>query len=145
MIVLSLFFGLFCIQLNIIPALFFFYLKVLPPLFLYNDPRLMNILYIHLRNGNGILLGMRVLTRVRYYERAKINAAVAHSNRWNTSPVLAKVIIGLSENHFKHASLTKFERALEHYCDNLEQIWSLKSGTKKWSHQNFYLYQKNPR
>jgi hypothetical protein len=105
--------------------------------FLYNDPGLTNILYIHLRDGNGILLGTRVLTRTRYYECAKINAAVAQSNRWNTSPVLAKVIIGLSENHFKHASLTEFERAIENYCDNFEQIWSLESGTKKWSCQNF--------
>ncbi len=98
-------------------------------------------MYIQLRDGNGILLGTRILARARYYERAKINAAVARSNRWNTHPELADILQGLSLNHFKHASLTEFESAIANYNANFDCIWNLMGMSKKWSRQNFYLYQ----
>jgi hypothetical protein len=99
-------------------------------------------LYIQLQDGNGILLRHRILTRAKYYKQAKINAAIAKSNRWNLSPDLANLIQGLSKNHFKHASLIEFERGIDNYHEKFYCIWRHKGRTKKWSCQNFYLYQK---
>ena len=61
-------------------------------------------MYVHVRDENGMLIKTFILTRSHYYERAKINAIVRRSNRYNTTNMEMKALIdGLSEHHFKTA------------------------------------------
>jgi hypothetical protein len=53
---------------------------------------------------------------------------------------LQEINTGLSENHFKHASLELFENAINYYCANFDRIWQLKGYVKKWSRQKLYLH-----
>ena len=76
-------------------------------------------MYVHVRDENGMLIKTFILTRRHYYERAKINAIVRRSNRYNTTNAEMKTLIdGLSEHHFKTACLVQFESAINHYSEN---------------------------
>lgn len=98
-------------------------------------------MYVHVRDENGMLIKTFILTRSHYYERAKINAIVRRSNRYNTTNVEMKALIdGLSEHHFKTACLVQFESAINHYSENFNRIWQLKAATRKWSRQKLFLY-----
>ena len=97
-------------------------------------------MYVHIRNGNGMLLKVMIFTHCGYYAQAKINAIVKQSNRWNSNGKLKQLNVGLSENHFKQACLVEFESAINFYHENVDCIWHLKYRFKKWSRQKLFLH-----
>ena len=129
----------FCTNLiNIFSLSYLANINYIQVLLTSNDPGRSNIMFVHVQDNIQNKTHYFRLTRQQYYNNGKINSSQKKTNTWINNS--SELFDDKSMYHFKSSNVDSILESIQFYGENFENLWNTLALTRKWSKNNFRIY-----